>query len=171
MNDIVQIDAREVDRILSTLSDTQTVNDILNEGLAAMSEVYYQSIITSLRQKMGSAAETTGINGKYQYPLIGGVRKHPDKANVQYGIHALTDFRLRFFEGGTRPRYTKGHKVTGYADDRHRRLKRTGKGGYRGFITPIHFFADGLRNAQGQAETTIIEAINKAFKERGIELS
>ena len=125
MSSIVSIDTRKVDSILNTLSDPQQVKDILNEGLEAMSDVYYNSILGSLRKEMGAAADTAGINGKWHYTLASSVKKHPDKAKVTFGVHGLTDFRLIFFEGGTKQRYTKGHKITGYADDRHRRLKRT----------------------------------------------
>lgn len=168
MSDFVKIDTTQVDKILATLSDEQTVKDILNEGLEAMSDVYYNSILSSLRKEMGSAADTAGINGKYNYTLASGVKKHPDKANVMFGVHGLTDFRLIFFEGGTKQRFTKGHKVTGYANSRQ--LKRTGKGGYRGFITPNNFFTKGINNAETNALNTLVETINKAIKNRGIEV-
>ena len=50
----------------------------------------------------------------------------------------MGDYRLKWFEKGTKDRFTKGHKITGYADFRH--LKRTGKGGYRGKMVAEHFF-------------------------------
>ena len=85
-----------------------------------------------------------------------------------FGIHGLTDFRLIFFEGGTRQRFTKGHKITGYIISR--KLKRSGKGGYRGFITPNNFFTKGINNAETNALNTLVETINKAIKNRGIEI-
>lgn len=170
MSSIVSIDTRKVDSILNTLSDPQQVKDILNEGLEAMSDVYYNSILSSLRKEMGAAADTAGINGKWQYTLASGVKKHPDKAKVMFGVHGLTDFRLIFFEGGTKQRYTKGHKITGYADDRHRRLKRTGQGGYRGMITANNFFSTGIDSAENNAMRTLVETINKALRNRGIEV-
>ena len=170
MSDFVKIDTQRVDKILATLSDEQTVKDILNQGLEAMSDVYYNSILSSLRKEMGAAADTAGINGKYNYTLSSGVKKHPDKANIMFGLHGLTDFRLIFFEGGTKQRFTKGHKITGYADSRQRRLKRTGKGGYRGMITANNFFTKGIDSAEQNAMQTLVEAINKALRNRGIEV-
>ena len=170
MSNFVKIDTQRVDKILATLGDEQTVKDILNQGLEAMSDVYYNSILSSLRKEMGAAADTAGINGKYNYTLSSGVKKHPDKANIMFGVHGLTDFRLIFFEGGTYQRFTKGHKITGYADNRHRRLKRTGKGGYRGMITANNFFTKGIDSAEQNAMQTLVETINKALRNRGIEV-
>lgn len=169
MSDLCTINTQEADKILAALSDVQIVNDILNEGLEAMSDVYYNSVLASLRSKMGAAADTVGINGKYKYTLSSGVRKHPDKANVMFGLHGLTDFRLQFFEGGTKKRMTKGHKIDGYTSERKNRLKRSGKGGYRGMITANHFFSEGISNAENSAQQALIEAVNKAIKNRGIE--
>lgn len=170
MSNFVKIDTQRVDKILATLTDEQTVKDILNQGLEAMSDVYYNSILSSLRKEMGAAADTAGINGKYNYTLSSGVKKHPDKANIMFGVHGLTDFRLIFFEGGTKQRFTKGHKITGYADSRQRRLKRTGKGGYRGMITANNFFTKGIDSAEQNAMQTLVETINKALRNRGIEV-
>lgn len=170
MSNFVKIDTQRVDKILATLSDEQTVKDILSQGLEAMSDVYYNSILSSLRKEMGAAADTAGINGKYNYTLSSGVKKHPDKANIMFGVHGLTDFRLIFFEGGTKQRFTKGHKITGYADSRQRRLKRTGKGGYRGMITANNFFTKGIDSAEQNAMQTLVDTINKALRNRGIEV-
>lgn len=166
--DLVQIDTQRVDAILSTLSNQNTVKDILNEGLEAMSDVYYHSILSSLRREMGAAADTAGINGKYAYTLASGVKKHPDKANVTFGVHGLTDFRLIFFEGGTKQRFTKGHKITGTT--KKNRLKRVGKGGYRGMVTANHFFSKGVSQSEKQAMQQLITTINNAIKNRGIEI-
>ena len=171
MSNIVKIDTRDVDKILATLSDRQTVKDILNEGIEAMSDVYYDSVLSSLRKEMGSAADTPGINGKWQYTLASGVKKHPDKAHTTFGVHGLTDFRLQFFEGGTKKRYTKGHKIDGYdKESARRRLKRTGQGGYRGFITANNFFTKGIDGAEAQAMQMLIDTINNALRNRGIEV-
>lgn len=173
------IDTRSVDKVLSTLSDQQTVKDILNDGLEQMADVYYFSVLSSLRNEMGAAADTVG-NAKgwhtFNYPLSGGVDVHPDPQNTTWGVHALKDFRLNFFEGGTKPRYTKGKKITGYVTNKrtgkvnYKRLARSGKGGYRGTITANNFFSKGISNAEQNALTTLNEAIIKAIRNRGIDI-
>lgn len=171
MSNLVETDFSEVDKTLDKLSDAELVSSVINEGLEAMGEAYYRSILSSLRTEMGSAADTPSINPRYNFTLSSGVRKHPDKPNMIFGVHALTDFRLKFFEGGTRPRYTKGHRITGYADDRMRRLKRTGKGGYRGFIEANKFFSKGIDMAEETALQTLVQTINNALRNRGIDIS
>jgi len=166
----VKLDTREADKILAQLSDKRTVHEILYEGLEAMSDVYYNEILASLRREMGSSADAVGINGKWKYPLSSGIKKHPNFSKVQIGLHGLTDFRLVFFEGGTQPRTTKGHKIVGYDETSSRkRLKRTGKAGYRGFITANHFFTKGVSNAENPALNALVDAVNKALQQRNIK--
>lgn len=169
MSSFVEIDTKSVDEMLKTLSDTEQVNEILCLGLDKMADVYYQNILQSLRKEMGAAADTVGINGKYNYTLSSGIEKHIDKANTTYGVHALKDFRLTFFEGGTKRRYTKGHKITGYTNSR--RLKRSGKGGYRGFITANNFFTKGISSAEQNALEVLESTIINAIKNKGIDIS
>lgn len=179
MSDFVDIDTRSVDELLATLSSEQTVHDILNEGLEAMANIYYQSVLASLRKEMGAAADTTG-NAKgwhtYNYPLSSGIEIHPDPQNTTWGVHALKDYRLNFFEGGTKQRFTKGKKITGYATNKktgkvnYNRLQRTGKGGYRGFLTANNFFSKGITTSEQQALQTLNEAIIKAIRNRGIDI-
>ena len=176
MSNFVEIDTQRVDEILASLGNEQTVKDILNEGLESMADVYYKEVIGSLRKKMGSSADAVGINGKYLYPLSSGIEKHPDKINMMYGINALKDFRLRFFEGGTKPRYTKGHKITGYAVNKktgkvnYNRLARSGKGGYRGMVDANRFFSDGVAYAEEQALQALTQSVINAIRSRGIEI-
>lgn len=176
MSNMVDIETQSVDKILASLSNEQTVKDILNEGLETMADVYYFSVLSSLRKEMGAAADTAGINGKYQYTLASGVDVHIDKQNVIWGVNALKDFRLNFYEGGTKQRFTKGHKITGYKVNKrtgkvnYNRLQRTGKGGYRGIITANNFFSKGISNAETQALQALNESIKKAIMNRGIDI-
>lgn len=166
--ELATIDTAKVDAVLATLSDEKTIKDIMNEGLEQMAEVYYQTIVGSLRKEMGSAADTAGINGKWLFPLSQGIEIHPDEDNVTYGVHAFTDFRLRFFEGGTKQRFTKGHKITGRT--KKNRLKRSGKGGYRGMITANYFFTKGVSQAEKPAMNALITSVINAIRNRGIDI-
>lgn len=176
----VKIDAQKVDEVLATLSNHQTVNEILNEGLEATAKIYYNEILSSLRKEMGAAADTKGTRNRWNYfiyPLSSGIAIHPEPENTTYGVHALRDPRLLFFEGGTNGRYTKGNKITGYGvlnkqtgRVNYHRLKRTGKGGYRGMITANHFFQKGVQNAETIALSTLEETIIKAIRNKGIDI-
>lgn len=64
-----------------------------------------------------------------------------DKKNIAAKVHIMGDFRAKFFELGTKERYTKGHKITGsYRKGGRKYLKRTGKPGRRGKIQAGHHF-------------------------------
>lgn len=91
-----------------------------------------QGVKQSLRAKVGSGAQS----------MEKGIRLKVDKAYSEVTLHIMGDYRLKWFEKGTKPRYTKGHKTTGYLSNH--RLKRTGKGGYRGQMVATHFFKEGL---------------------------
>lgn len=178
-NLMVECDTQSVDKMLASLSNEQTVKDILNEGLQQMADVYYNNVLSSLRKEMGTAADTVGNRkgwNTFNYPLSGGIDIHPDPQNTTWGVHALKDFRLNFFEGGTKPRYTKGSKITGYVTNKrtgkvnYKRLSRKGKGGYRGVITANNFFSKGITSAEAQALQTLNESIIKAIRNRGIDI-
>lgn len=177
MSNNVTIDTESVDRILASLSDEQTVKDILNDGLQEMATVYYNSVLSSLRKEMGAAADTPGINGKYNYVLSSGIDINPDLENTTWGVNALKDFRLLFYEGGTKQRFTKGHKITGYATNKrtgkvnYNRLQRTGKGGYRGMITANNFFSKGIVSAEQTALNALNEGIIKSIRNLGIDIT
>lgn len=165
------IDTTYLDSILKKLDDSST--EILNEGLKAMSEVYLQSVLASLRREMGAAADTTGIKkGWYQnkYPMSSGVGMYEDKDKSIYGVHGLKDFKLKFFEKGTRERETKGRKITGYQSTRRKRLERVGKGGNRGIIKANHFFTKGIMYAEENANETLMRTILQSIRNKGINI-
>lgn len=166
-----QINTTEIDNLLKSLEDS--VNDIINEGLKAASEVYLKSVLQSLRKEMGSAADTTGIKTGWntcKYPLSSGVNIWKNPQNLEYGVNALRDFRLRFFEGGTAQRTTKGRKITGYQKGTKRRLERQGKGSNKGRITANHFFTKGINKGENDAMRLLQEAIITAIKNKGIDI-
>ena len=177
-NDFVAIDSQRVDEMLASLGNEQTVKDILNEGLEAMAQVYYNEVLSSLRREMGAAADTTNSTNRwhsFNYPLSTGIAIHPDPQNTTYGVHGLKDPRLLFFEGGTKQRFTKGKKITGYKVSKtgkvnYNRLQRTGKGGYRGIITANNFFTKGITNAESKALNTLTQTIIKAIRNKGIDI-
>lgn len=169
MNEMVQIDSRDVDHILGTLSDHDTVDSIIYEGLEAMSWEYYNAVLESLRKEMGEAADRPNEKG---YILSRGIGIHQDRANTTIGVHALKDYRLKWFEEGTRPRYTKGKKTgEGYYWGNRKIYKRDGNGAYRGFLTANHFFTKGISATQAAAEEALKTAIINAIRDKGIDVT
>ncbi len=79
-------------------------------------------------------------------------------------VHLLGDFRLKFFEMGTKDRYTRGHRITGSywsrGEGRGRKyMTRTGKGGYRGRIESSKFFAQ----SKNETESRIFKEMGDRF--------
>ena len=75
------------------------------------------------------------------------------KSNVAT-IHIMANFKAKFFESGTKGRWTKGHRITGRVRlfGKTRNL-RTGKRGYRGAIQATHSF----RTAQEKSRNAIFD--------------
>lgn len=150
MSKIVEIDRSQVEQMLSKLDPqkrNQTILKALYEGAKTLKkETQNELAKTNIRSNSPSR-----FNGK---TLAEGVRVKKENTYNEVSVNIMGDFKLKFFEKGTQPRYTKGHKVSGYIDSHH--LKREGKGGYRGSIKATHFFLKARQN-----KDVIDNAINK----------
>lgn len=78
------------------------------------------------------------------YSLSRGIKSTVKKDGLQAKVHIMGDFRLKFFEMGTKPRYL-------------RRKKKA----YRGKITPYKFFY----KSQRLKEKEVFDSINKNIKD------
>lgn len=80
-------------------------------------------------------------------------------------VHILDDYKVKWFEMGTKERRTKGHRNVGYysisAEGNRRYALRTGKPGYRGRIKAEHFFVD----AQNRCERRVFDEMDKRVSE------
>lgn len=144
----VTVDTSGVDRLLTNL-ESENRQKIITEALRRGGRVAQQDVKQSLRAKVGAGAQS----------MEKGIRLKVDKAYSEVTLHIMGDYRLKWFEKGTKPRYTKGHKTTGYLSNH--RLKRTGKGGYRGQMIATHFFKEGL-NEQA-ISTAITDYMDKSL--------
>lgn len=127
--------------------------------------------LRGVRTKRGSLSTKTKNkwNGK---TLESGVRYKVDKNGKEAKVHIMGDFRLRFFELGTKDRRTKGHRVTGKYWKGARVYKiRAGKGGFRGRIEASKFFAKGKELTEKKVFSTVdqifskhVEKINAKYK-------
>lgn len=151
----VQIDKSQVTRLFDALSaDNRTT--ILTKALKKGAQVLQENTKQQLRTKLGAGA-TSGQ--KYGKSLESGIKLKSDGYG-EIAVHIMGDFRLKFFEKGTKQRFTKGHKVTGYSG---RRLKRTGKGGNRGSIQGLYFFKSARQNEE-QINNVISKSITESLK-------
>ena len=76
-------------------------------------------------------------------------------------IHILANYKAKFFEVGTKGRWTKGHKISRRVRLLGKtRILRTGKRGYRGSIQATHSF----KIAQEVARDAIFNDMDKRMK-------
>ena len=159
MSDIVNIDSSQVDVLLNTLDDNEFKRKILFDAVKAGAKVLQQNTKKLFRSSLGSAA--THVSRFIGKPFEEGVSVKGDKAYLEASVSILNDFRMKFFEKGTRDRSTKGRKITGYVDSRH--LKREGKGHRTGSIRALNFFRTA-RQDTGSIDAAIAQSINNALR-------
>ncbi|UVQ81055.1 hypothetical protein NXW35_07285 [Parabacteroides distasonis] len=86
------------------------------------------------------------------------VRLNVNKKTKDAVVDILGDFRAKFFELGTKRRFTKGYRVTGMKRKGARLyLTRSGKPANRGIITGRRYF----RKAQDSEESKVLDDMEK----------
>ena len=128
INGSVTIDDKEVIKALSNLSFKQ-MNKAYRNGMKKSLDPILKQTKQNLRNSgiRNVNKPYIGKNGKKYISMLQGVKTSVYIGDTEdsYGkVHIMKEFRLKWFEKGTKERYTRGHKVTGYSDSRH--LRRTG---------------------------------------------
>ncbi len=160
---VAKIDSRQVDDVLKALSDDDLKRKILFDAFKAGAKVLQQNTQALFRQSMGESA--IHYSKYIRKPFEDGVTVKGDKAYIEASVSIMNDFRMKFFEKGTKQRTTKGRKITGYTE-KHR-LIREGKGHSTGAIKPLYFFKRARQNETGityAIEKSIDNALNKLNK-------
>lgn len=163
MNDIVIVDAASVDELLRKLDDDELKNKILYDAVMSGAKALQQAAQQRFRTVLGAAASHPSPYLKGNKPLYESVSIKGEKAYIEASVSILNDFRMKFFEKGTAERYTKGRKITGYADN-GRNLKREGKGHYTGKITATNFFAAARNSSENNINDAMLSSIEKSLK-------
>ena len=154
MNKIATFDSSQVDAMLSKLNPDRRTK-ILTKALKEGGKTLQQQTKDELAKTGIRYYTPSRFNGK---TLESGIRLKTDNAYNEVSVNIMGDFRLKFFEKGTKQRYTKGRKITGYMDSH--RLKREGKGSSKGAIKATHFFAKARQN-ESKIEESIIKVLDK----------
>ena len=147
------IERQQVDELLAKLS-TERRSQIMFSALKKGGKALQQETKVQLRQSVANTHSPNKWNGK---TLEDGIRVKANTVYQEVLVHILGDFRLKFFEKGTKDRYTKIHK------DNINYLKKGGKGGYRGRITASHFFRRARQNEE-VIQDAIFKELDKQFK-------
>ena len=134
-----EVQSREVDEFLNEIGDEEKTRQILLDGLKAGAMVLRDRTRESFRSKLGEGASHSSpyLGGK---PFYEGVRMIVDKSYNEAIVSIMKDYRMRFYENGTKDRVTK-------------------KGYKRGRITAKHFFQE----ARSSSESEIYDAISNGI--------
>ena len=103
----VNIDDSSVYKLFDSLNEDNR-KDILLKALKKAAKELQEATKNNLRQRLGSKATSPNRwNGK---TLESGIKTKADKAYTEVNVNIMGDFRLKFFEKGTKERYTnKGY--------------------------------------------------------------
>lgn len=169
----VQIDSTQVLLMFSEF-DEKRRRMVFRKSLGEASRVLVRETkkqLRGVRTKSGKLSTKTKskFTGK---TMESGVRYKVSRDARESKVHIMGDFRLKFFEMGTRKRFTKGHRVTGYYWKRSRKYKaRVGEPGFRGAIGASKFFSNSKQATENQIFSTLdqvftkhVQIINAKFK-------
>lgn len=149
----VKIDTSGLDKFFERLESPYR-DEITMKALHKWGERLKELTIQRLTSKMGDAATRPRVRPTgTSKPMTKGVKITDDKELATVIVSILKEFRLKYFETGTKERYLKRtgakDREAGYLKFDKRILHRKkGKenfykaGSYRGKITGIHFFKE-----------------------------
>ena len=138
----VDVEKSQVDELFNKLDDDDLRRQIMLEGLKGGARVLTERTKELFKTRMGEAA--THYSRYIKKPFYEGVRMTVDKAYNETIVSIMSDFRMRFFERGTKDRTTK-------------------KGYGRGHLTAKHFFRDARNSSENEIYDAMNKDINKAF--------
>ena len=144
-------DSSQIDKLLDNLGK-ENRNRIIFNALKEGAKVLKEQTLQQLESKVRSNTPNRW-NGK---TMAQGVNLKADKGISEVMVSIMGDFRLKFFENGTKERYTKPQKNNYLAS--HTLKKGSEKGRYTGAIKTIHFFRSAREN-----EEPIDEAIKRSL--------
>lgn len=138
----VQINDQAVQNLFNALSP-ESRQSILLKALKAGGDQLARDTKAQLRAKLGAGASTPNRwNGK---TMESGIKAKTDKAYTEVSVSIMGDFRLKFFEKGTKVRTTRKTKAN------------------RGSITALNFFAAARADEQN-ISNTISNSITESLK-------
>ena len=167
MNNI-EVDNHAVLAMFAEL-DEKRRKQVYRSTLTASAAILVKQTKSNLRSVVSRTRTKNRWNGK---TLESGVKKKISRDAKEAKVHIMGDFRLKFFEKGTKDRHTKGRKIKGSYYVGGRKYKsRTGKGGNRGRIAANYFFRAAKQATERQIfdemDNTIsrfIQKINEKYK-------
>lgn len=144
MNNLkVEVESREVDDFIREIEDDETRRQIILEGLKSGAKVLQKNTQELFKSRMGTGA--LHFSRFIKKPFYEGVKVIVDKAYNETIVSILSDYRMRFYEKGTKDRKTK-------------------KGYRRGQLQSLHFFKDARSNSENEIDNAINSSIDLALR-------
>lgn len=153
------IERQQVDELLTKLS-TERRSQIMFSALKKGGKALQQETKVQLRQSVANTHTPNRWNGK---TLEDGIRVKANTVYQEVMVHILGDFRLKFFEKGTKDRYTKIHKDKLSTSQYINQLKKGDRSRFRGKITASHFFRRARQNEE-VIQDAVFKELDKQFK-------
>jgi len=170
--DGIQVDASRCFALFRRLS-TKNQRKVSRKALKEAGNKLKKEAAKNLQQVIGhnvrKTTTYTRANGKTEKrSLVKGIKvtaRNPETAKV----HIMGDYRLKWFEMGTQPRYTKGHRGKG------RKIPMR-KAAYRGRafrdMSKLRWFDKAIKAKENEAardiETALIKHIKKQARHDGL---
>lgn len=152
----VEVDARQVINLFADLTSNEQRRSYRN-ALKRAANILAKETKKRFKGSLGRAA--THRNWWNHKTLVSGVRSKANREGTEAKVHILGDFRLKFFEMGTRIRRTTGNNnsVVRGVDPAYRQRRAAN----RGKITGYHFF----RQAKAAKEQEVFSSIDNLISQ------
>ena len=126
---------------------------------------------TGINMELRRKEQITKKNGKTVNKIRRIATVKVIKKDMIVKVHIMSDFRVKFFEKGTKKRHTKGYRYRNeehvYRKGRRKYYKKDGKGRNTGSIKPRWFF----RDAQSQTERKIFDNMDKELSKAIVKIA
>lgn len=158
MNNI-EVDARQVVSMFADLTSRQQ-RQVYRSALRKGAGILATETKRQLRQALGRAASSRNWwNGR---TLAAGVKSNADRNGEEAKVHIMGDFRLKFFEMGTRVRRTTGSNTASVRGRNPIRRQRVSAN--RGSITAVHFFRTAKANKEREIFNSMDNLISQSIQ-------
>lgn len=162
---MIEVDAKEVLKLFAELNTNQQRRAYRN-ALRRAANILVKETRNQLKSKLGRKANSK--NWWNNKTLASGIKSNADKEGKEAKVHIMGDFRLKFFEMGTKQRKTTGRNTASVRGKTP--IRRQRKAANRGRIESLKFFSTAKDNKEqeifGTLDKLISESIQRVYNKR-----
>lgn len=153
------VDSSQVEHWLDKMADESYQRRVLYKAIMDGAKVLQENTKESFRRKVGEAS--THFSNDVGGPFYDGVMLKGDRAYLEGRVSIMKDYRMKWFEKGTRERFTS-YRINKRGEYR-KTTNASGTTHSTGKMKPLYFFRDARNNSAGQIEEAITQSINNAY--------